>query len=162
MVALPPQLFRTTQIPACLWFLAKDKTPQGAKALADRRGEILFIDARGMGKMVDRTERELTKEDLARIAGVYHAWRGTESAKAEGLTYEDVPGFCFSADLQAVRDHGYVLSPGRYVGAVATEEEDAEAVTAQIAAITKELLELFEESSNLEKAVRKQLGGLGE
>ena len=78
MVALPPQLFRTTQIPACLWFLAKDKGPQGAKALRDRRGEMLFIDARTMGTMVDRTERVLTDEDIARIAGTYHAWRGTD------------------------------------------------------------------------------------
>ena len=94
MVALPAQLFRTTQIPACLWFLAKDKGPQGAKRLADRRGEVLFIDARNLGTMVDRTERIFTDEDIAKIAGTYHAWRGTPSARAAGLKYEDVPGFC--------------------------------------------------------------------
>ncbi|WP_033222646.1 type I restriction-modification system subunit M [Kitasatospora phosalacinea] len=160
MVALPSQLFRTTQIPACLWFLAKDKSPQGGKALADRRGEILFIDARGMGEMVDRTERVLTDAELAKIAGVYHAWRGTASAKADRLTYEDVPGFCYSADLAVAREHGYVLTPGRYVGAVEAEEEDAEAVAERIAALTEELFGLFEKSEELEKTVREQLGRL--
>ncbi|MFC8876083.1 class I SAM-dependent DNA methyltransferase [Streptomyces ardesiacus] len=160
MVALPSQLFRTTQIPACLWFLAKDKSPQGVKRLADRRGEILFIDAREMGEMVDRTERAFTDADLAKIAGVYHAWRGTESAKAEELTYEDVPGLCFSADLETVREHGYVLTPGRYVGAVEAEAEDAEAVAARIASLTDELFGQFEKSEVLEKAVRERLGRL--
>ncbi|MEV7181484.1 class I SAM-dependent DNA methyltransferase [Kitasatospora sp. NPDC093679] len=158
MVALPSQLFRTTQIPACLWFLAKDKSPQGAKGLADRRGEILFIDAREMGEMVDRTERAFTSADLAKIASVYHAWRGTESAKTEGLTYENVPGFCFSASLETVREHGYVLTPGRYVGAVEAEEEDAEDVAERIATLTEELFGLFEKSAELEKTVREQLG----
>lgn len=158
MVALPSQLFRTTQIPACLWFLAKDKTPQGVKRLDDRRGEILFIDARNMGEMVDRTERVLTEADLAKIAGSYHAWRGMASAREAGLTYEDTPGFCFSADLETVRGHGYVLTPGRYVGAVETEEEDAEAVAERIAALTEDLYGLFEKSAELEKTVREQLG----
>ena len=99
MIALPPQLFRTTQIPACLWFFAKDKGPQGAKHLTDRRGDILFIDARSMGTMLDRTERILTDEDIAKIAGTYHAWRGTASAREAGLKYEDIPGFCYSANL---------------------------------------------------------------
>ncbi|MFJ5896869.1 type I restriction-modification system subunit M [Streptomyces sp. NPDC093064] len=158
MVALPPQLFRTTQIPACLWFLSKDKTPQGAKRLDDRRGEILFIDARGMGEMKDRTERILTDADLAKIAGAYHAWRGTASAREEGLTYRDELGFCFSANLETVREHGYVLTPGRYVGAVEAEKEDAEAVAARIATLTEVLYELFNKSSEAEKTVRKQLG----
>jgi type I restriction enzyme M protein len=90
MVALPPQLFRTTQIPACLWFFANDKGPQGSRKLADRRGEVLFIDARTMGSMVDRTERQLTDDDIATIAGTYHGWRGT--ASAEGEKYENVLG----------------------------------------------------------------------
>ncbi|WP_431951195.1 type I restriction-modification system subunit M [Actinacidiphila sp. bgisy167] len=158
MVAMPSQLFRTTQIPACLWFLAKDKTPQGARRLDDRRGEILFIDARNMGEMVDRTERVLTDADLARIAGTYHAWRGTASAREAGVTYANEPGFCFSADLATVREHGYVLTPGRYVGAVEAEEEDAEAVATRIASLTEELYRLFERSAELEKTVRKQLG----
>ncbi|WP_327655870.1 class I SAM-dependent DNA methyltransferase [Streptomyces sp. NBC_00483] len=160
MVAMPSQLFRTAQIPACLWFLAKDKTPQGAKRLDDRRGEILFIDARNMGEMVDRTERFLTEADLAKIADTYHAWRGTASARKAGLTYADEAGFCFSADLVTIREHGYVLTPGRYVGAVETEEEDAEAVAARISTLTKELFGLFEQSAELEKTVREQLGAL--
>ncbi|MEU8854433.1 class I SAM-dependent DNA methyltransferase [Streptomyces sp. NPDC048556] len=158
MVALPSQLFRTTAIPACLWFLTKDKSPQGAKRLDDRRGEILFIDARAMGEMADRTERVLREPDLAKIAGTYHAWRGTESARKEKLTYEDESGFCFSADLETVREHGYVLTPGRYVGAVAAEEEDAEAVAARIATLTEELYGLFVTSEELSSAVRQQLG----
>ncbi|MFF4346333.1 type I restriction-modification system subunit M [Streptomyces sp. NPDC001530] len=158
MVALPPQLFRTTQIPACLWFLSKDKSPQGARRLDDRRGEILFIDARAMGEMVDRTERLFSEADLRKIADTYHAWRSTASAREAGLTYEDVPGFCYSADLEKVREHGYVLTPGRYVGAVQTEEEDAEAVAERISKLTKELYELFDKSAELEKTVRVQLG----
>jgi type I restriction enzyme M protein len=158
MVALPPQLFRTVQIPACLWFLAKDKSPQGPRRLDDRREEILFINARGMGEMIDRTERILTDADLAKIAGTYHAWRGTASARAEGLTYADEPGFCFSTNLETVREHGYVLTPGRYVGAIEAEEEDAAAVAARIAALTEELYGLFERSAELEKTVREQLG----
>ncbi|WP_345174942.1 class I SAM-dependent DNA methyltransferase [Streptomyces lavendulae] len=116
MVALPSQLFRTTQIPACLWFLAKDKSSQGTNGLEDRRGEILFIDAREMGEMADRAERVLTEADLAKIASAYHAWRGTEAARTEGLTYEDVPGFCASTGMATVREHEYALTPGRYVG----------------------------------------------
>ncbi|MER6627472.1 class I SAM-dependent DNA methyltransferase [Streptomyces sp. NPDC000987] len=158
MVALPSQLFRTTQIPACLWFLSKDKSPQGARRLDDRRGEILFIDARAMGEMADRTERILPEADLRKIADAYHAWRGTASAREAGLTYEDVPGFCYSADLEKVREHGYVLTPGRYVGAVAAEEEDSEAVAARISKLTEELFELFDKSAHLEKTVRVQLG----
>ncbi|MEW2308409.1 class I SAM-dependent DNA methyltransferase [Streptomyces sp. NPDC006864] len=162
MVALPSQLFRTTQIPACLWFLAKDKGPQGPKRLADRRGEILFIDARGLGEMVDRTERDLTAADLAKIAGTYHAWRGTQSAREEGLPYADEPGFCVSADLATVREHDYVLTPGRYVGAVDVEEEGAEAITERIAKLTEELYELFDKSDELAKTVREQLGAISE
>ncbi|MGW0787740.1 class I SAM-dependent DNA methyltransferase [Streptomyces sp. NPDC002911] len=158
MVALPSQLFRTTQIPACLWFLAKDKSPQGAKGLEDRRGEILFIDARNMGEMADRTERILTEADLAKIAGTYHAWRGTASARGEGLTYNDEAGFSFSADLEKVRQNGYALAPGRYVGAVDAEEEDADAMAARIAAQMEELYGLFQQSAELNEAVYEQLG----
>jgi type I restriction enzyme M protein len=158
MVALPAQLFRTTPIPACLWFLAKDKSPQGTRRLNDRREEILFIDASGMGEMVDRTERILTDADLMRIAGTYHAWRGTASARAEGLTYTDEPGFCFSATLETVRHHGYVLTPGLYVGSVAADEEDAQVVAERISVLTEELYALFESSAELEKTVREQLG----
>ncbi|MDH6578853.1 class I SAM-dependent DNA methyltransferase [Kitasatospora sp. MAP5-34] len=159
MVALPTNLFRTTAIPACLWFLAKDKTPQGAKALADRRGEVLFIDARAMGTMVDRTERVLTDDDLAKIADTYHAWRGTKSAKAKGMAYDDVAGFCYSARLQEIARHDHILTPGRYVGAAEVEHDaDAESVQERIARLTKELFSDFDESERLQAVVREQLG----
>ncbi|MER7133414.1 type I restriction-modification system subunit M [Streptosporangium saharense] len=158
MIALPSQLFRTTQIPACLWFLAKDKTPQGGKRLIDRRSEILFIDARSLGEMVDRTERVLTEADIAKIAGAYHAWRGTPSAREAGIVYADEPGFCFSADLETVRSHGYVLTPARYVGVVEAEEEGAEVVKEKIATLTEELFDLFDKSDELSKVVRRKLG----
>jgi type I restriction enzyme M protein len=116
MVALPGQLFYSTQIPACLWFLARDR--KNGK-FRDRRGHVLFIDARKLGRMVDRTHRELTDEDIARIADTYHAWRG----EAEAGKYTDIAGFCRSATLEEVRKHGHVLTPGRYVGAAVLEDE---------------------------------------
>ena len=157
MIALPPQLFRTTQIPACLWFLAKDKGPQAAKRLADRRGEVLFIDARSMGVLVNRTERVFTDEEIARIAGTYHAWRGTASARDSGLTYEDVPGFCYSATIEEIREQSHVLTPGRYVGAAEVDDGDGEPIADKIDRLTKELLAHFDESARLEKIVRTQL-----
>ncbi|MEU8212059.1 class I SAM-dependent DNA methyltransferase [Micromonospora sp. NPDC049044] len=158
MVALPANLFRTTAIPACLWFLTKDKTPQGAKALTDRRGEILFIDARALGTMVDRTERILTDEDIANIADTYHAWRGTESARTKGQTYENVAGFCYSAKLNEVAAHDHVLTPSRYVGAAEADiDVDAEPFAERITRLTKELYTYFEESTRLENVIRQQL-----
>jgi len=118
MVALPGQLFYSTQIPVCLWFLAREKKNGRFR---DRRGEILFIDARKMGTLIDRVHREMTEEDIARVAGAYHAWRGDKDVKGK---YEDVPGFCAAVKLDDVRKHGYVLTPGRYVGAEAAEEDD--------------------------------------
>ncbi len=155
MVALPGQLFYSTQIPACLWFLAKDKSNGIArdKKLRDRRGEILFIDARKLGHMVDRTRRELSDEDIAKIADTYHAWR-------EGNGYEDVPGFCKSASLEEVRGHNYVLTPGRYVGATAVEEDDVP-FEEKMAELTAKLAEQFEESSRLEVEIKKNLEWLG-
>jgi type I restriction enzyme M protein len=159
MIALPGNLFRTTAIPACLWFLTKDKSPQGAKALEDRRSRVLFIDARALGTMVDRTERVLTEEDLAKVADTYHAWRGTGSAREKGLAYEDVPGFCYSATLEEVAKHDFVLTPGRYVGAAVEEEDpDAEPVGERIARLTKELFAQLDESARLDAVVREQLG----
>lgn len=155
MVALPPQLFRTTQIPACLWFLARDKTPQGARALKERRGEVLFIDARHMGTLVDRTTRILTNEDIAKIAGTYHAWRGTDRM----LAYEDEPGFCHSADLVEIKEFDFVLAPSRYI--VAPEaDDDGEPLGEKIDRLTKELYDYFEESSRLEKLIHTELGKL--
>lgn len=118
MVALPGQLFYSTQIPACLWFLARNKNP--GKGLRDRRGQMLFIDARKLGVLVDRTRRELTDADVQKIADTYHAWRG-EPGLGE---YADVPGFCKAGTLEDTRKHGHVLTPGRYVGAEAMEDDD--------------------------------------
>ncbi|QIS18483.1 type I restriction-modification system subunit M [Nocardia terpenica] len=155
MVALPPQLFRTTQIPACLWFFAKDKTSKGGHT--GRQGEVLFIDARALGIMVDRTERILTGDDIARIANTYHAWRGTDSAREAGLTYTDEPGFCCSASREELRQHDDILAPGRYVGAAETDDGDNEPVTEKIERLTGELYAHFEESARLEKVVREQM-----
>lgn len=117
MVALPGQLFYSTQIPACLWFLARDKKNGGFR---DRRGEVLFIDARKLGALVDRTRQELSADEIARIARTYHAWRGEPEAGA----YADVPGFCKSATLEEIRGHNHVLTPGRYVGAVEADADE--------------------------------------
>ena len=156
MVALPPQLFRTTQIPACLWFLAKDKSPQGTKRLADRRGQVLFIDARAIGGLINRAERVFTTEDIARIAGTYHAWRGTASARAAHLDYEDITGFCLSATVEEIRKQDHVLTPGRFVGAVESDDGD-ETMPGKIKRLTEELLAQFDQSTRLEKLVRAQL-----
>jgi type I restriction enzyme M protein len=158
MVALPTQLFRSTGIPVCVWFFATDKAA-GPRGSVDRRGEVLFIDARDLGHMVDRAERALSDEDIARIAGTVHAWRGTASAAEPGLTYEDVPGFCRSATLAEIKEAGYALTPGRYVGAAAAEEDD-EPIEAKIERLRGELLAAFDESARLEKVVREQLAGV--
>ena len=117
MVALPGQLFYSTQIPVCLWFLARDKRNGRFR---DRRGETLFIDARKLGSLVDRTHRELSDDEIARISGVYHAWRGDAGA----AEYADEPGFCRSAALDEIRGHNHVLTPGRYVGSADADEDD--------------------------------------
>jgi Type I restriction-modification system methyltransferase subunit len=120
MIALPGQLFYNTGIPACLWFIARDKQNSGFR---DRRGEVLFIDARNMGVLRDRTHRELTDEEIQRIADTYHAWRGE---KIESGEYEDIPGFCKAAILDEIKKHDYILTPGRYVGFEETEDDDEE------------------------------------
>jgi len=154
MIALPPQLFRTTQIPACLWFFAKDKSPQGSKRLTDRRGEVLFIDARALGTMVDRTERVFTADDLAKIADTYHLWRGTRTANEK---YDDLPGFCYSATLDEIRAHQHVLTPGRYVGTADTDGAGEAPIVEKVDRLTKELLDHFKVAKRLEAAVRHQL-----
>ena len=153
MVAMPGQLFYSTQIPACLWFLSRDR--KGGR-YRDRQGKTLFIDARKLGRMVDRTHRELTDEDIARIAGVYHAWRGEDGAG----DYADVPGFCKSASLEEVRKHGHVLTPGRYVGA-APQEDDGEPFEEKMARLTAQWREQQAEATKLDAAIEGNLRGLG-
>ena len=147
MVALPTQLFRSTGIPVCLWFFAKDKTADG-QGTTDRTGQVLFIDARDLGYMVDRAERSLAPEDIAKIADTYHAWRGTPSAVEKGLEYADVPGFCASVPLADIKAADYALTPGRYVGAP-DAEDDGEPIEDKIDRLTKELLDQFDESARL-------------
>ncbi len=154
MVALPGQLFYSTQIPVCLWFLARSK---GNRRFRDRRGQTLFLDARKLGSMVDRTHRELTDADIGRIADTYHAWRGDKGCKVK---YADVPGFCKSATSDEIAGHGHVLTPGRYVGAEAIAD-DGEPFEQKMARLTQTLTEQLAESAKLEKAIRKNLAGLG-
>jgi len=150
MVALPGQLFYSTQIPVCVWFLAKDRSNGRFR---DRRGEVLFIDARKMGSMVDRTRRELTADDIQVIAGAYHAWR-------EGMEYEDVPGFCKSAALDEIREHGYVLTPGRYVGTEELEEE-GEPFEVKVRRLSESLLLQQADGQDLDSQIRANLRRLG-
>jgi type I restriction enzyme M protein len=153
MVALPGQLFYSTQIPVCLWFLARQKKNGRFR---DRRGETLFIDARKLGFLINRVQRDFTDEEVARIAGTYHAWRGDKG----GGKYEDVAGFCKSAKLEEITAHGYVLTPGRYVGAADIEEDD-EPFAEKMRRLVATLEEQFAESAKLEKAIRSNLKGLG-
>jgi len=150
IVALPGQLFYSTQIPVCLWFLARNKRPTGQR---DRSGETLFIDARKMGTMATRVNRELTTEDIEKIAGAYRAWQ-----KGEG--YEDVLGFCKSAKLEEIKSHEYILTPGRYVG-IEEVEDDGEPFEEKMERLTVELAEMFAKSHRLEEAIRKRLGAIG-
>lgn len=149
MIALPGQLFYSTQIPACLWFLAKNRKNGGFR---DRSGEILFIDARKLGHMVDRTRREFSDVDIARIADTYHRWR-------EGRDYEDVPGFCKAAAFGEISEHGYVLTPGRYVGAE-TAEDDLIPFAEKFEALSIELESQFTASENLTLVIREKLSGV--
>jgi type I restriction enzyme M protein len=149
MVALPGQLFYSTQIPVCLWFLARNKKNGRFR---DRRGETLFIDARNMGAMMDRVHRELTDEDVAKIAGTYHAWRGDKEAGK----YDDVPGFSKAAKLDDIRKHGLVLTPGRYVGAEAAEEDD-EPFEDRMKRLTATLRRQQEDAAKLDAAIAANL-----
>ncbi|MEV6061884.1 class I SAM-dependent DNA methyltransferase [Nocardia asteroides] len=155
MVAMPTQLFRSTGIPVCVWFFAKDKKA-GLGGAVDRTGEVLFIDARELGYMVDRAERALSDEDIAKIADTYHAWRGTQSAAAKGLAYEDVPGFCRSATVDDIKGAGYALTPGRYVGA-AVGDVDTEPLDMKVKRLRIELLDALEASDEAGVSVKLQL-----
>ncbi|WP_019562032.1 class I SAM-dependent DNA methyltransferase [Caldimonas manganoxidans] len=154
MVALPGQLFYSTQIPACLWFLARNKNP--GRGLRDRRGQVLFIDARQMGVLVDRTRRELTDAEIKKIADTYHAWRGEPDAGE----YQDVSGFCKSATLEEIRKHGHVLTPGRYVGA-AQQEDDGEPFEEKMARLAAQWREQRLEAARLDAAIEANLKELG-
>jgi len=209
MVALPGQLFTNTQIPACIWFLTKNKkqrTSASGKKLRDRSGEILFIDARNLGYMKDRVLRDFTQDDLNTVTKTFHAWQtnppqspftkgGSDSAKAEnsnkpiprlgkgtalipplekgttlipplekggpgGIYYQDIPGFCASVNLEGIKKHDYVLTPGRYVGA-ADEIEDGEPFAEKMTRLTAQLKTQFEESDKLERGDQKESGGVG-
>ena len=153
MVAMSGQLFYSTQIPVCLWFLARDR--RNGK-FRDRRGEVLFIDARKLGRLVDRTHRELADEDIAKIAGTYHAWRGEKEAGE----YADVPGFCRAAPLEEIRKHGHVLTPGRYVGAAA-QEDDGEPFEGKMRRLVTELREQQAEGAKLDTTIVANLKELG-
>jgi type I restriction enzyme M protein len=153
MVALPGQLFYSTQIPVCLWFLARNKKNGRFR---DRRGEVLFIDSRKMGTMADRVRRELTDADIAKIAGTYHAWRGDASTGA----YADVAGFCKRATLDDIRKHGHVLTPGRYVGAEEAEE-DGEPFAEKMRRLSASLLDQQMESARLDGMISANLEELG-
>ncbi len=195
MVALPGQLFYSTQIPACLWFLARDKSngKRGNTTLRDRRGEVLFIDARKLGTLVDRTRRELTEADIQKIADTYHLWRGetldrhssapdhhspssdrhsrnssrhsrTSSRHSrEGgnpESYQDIPGFCKSATLDEIRKHGHVLTPGRYVGAEAAED-DGEPFEEKMQRLSAQWRDQQQEAARLDAAIEANLRELG-
>jgi len=154
MVALPGQLFYSTQIPVCLWFIARDKKNGRFR---DRRGETLFIDARKLGTMIDRVHRELTDDDISKIADTYHAWRGDKDTEQQ---YTDVAGFCKSAVIDDIRGHNYILTPGRYVGA-AEVEDDGEPFEEKMTRLTTELRKQMEEGSKLDKQIWQNLKEIG-
>jgi type I restriction enzyme M protein len=149
MVALPGQLFFNTQIPACLWFLAKEKRT--------RKGEVLFIDARKLGTMVSRVQIEFSEADIQKIADTVHAWRGDNEAKG---AYADIAGFCRSVPLTEIARHGHVLTPGRYVGAEAVEDDD-EAFAVKMQKLTETLGEQMAKGAELDALIQEKLGELG-
>ncbi len=161
MVALPGQLFTNTQIPACIWFLTKNKkarTDKSGRKLRDRKGEVLFIDARNLGYMKDRVLRDFRPDDIQKVADLYHAWK--TGAEVNGIAYEDQAGFCKSATLADISKHDFVLTPGRYVGA-AEELDDGVPFGEKMAMLTAKLSEQFAESAMLEAEIKKNLAGLG-
>ena len=156
MIALPGQLFYTTQIPVCLWFVTRSKKGDKKRDHRNRQGETLFIDARKMGQLVDRVHRELTDEEIKKIAGVYHAWRSEKHTDE----YEDVPGFCKSATIDEIKSHGCMLTPGRYVGAEEVED-DGVPFDEKMTELTAKLYEQFAMADQLEATIRKNLEALG-
>ena len=153
MIALPGQLFYSTQIPACLWFLTRNKKPNGFRG---REGEVLFIDARKKGYLVDRVRRELEDDEIAEIARTYHAWRGED----KNGKYEDIPGYCKAVALDEIREHDYVLTPGRYVGAEELED-DGVPFEQKMAELTQQLFQQMGEAEKLDGVIKRNLGVLG-
>jgi type I restriction enzyme M protein len=153
MVAMPGQLFYSTQIPVCLWFLTRKKNDGKRR---DRRKETLFIDARKMGTLIDRVHRDLTDTDLEKITNTYHSWRGEKGVGK----YSDIAGYCKSATNEEITSHGYVLTPGRYVGAEEIED-DGIPFEEKMNHLVKELNGQFAESAKLEQAIKANLKGLG-
>ena len=157
MVALPGQLFFNTQIPACLWFLAKQKK---------RKGEVLFIDARKLATMISRVQSELTDAVIERIAATVAAWRGEPASTRSEIDscsrneYADIPGFCRSVPLAEIAQHGHVLTPGRYVGAEEVEDNDEDFAT-KMQQLTEKLGEQMAKGAELDLLIRQKLGGLG-
>ena len=152
IVALPEKLFFNAGIPVCLWFIAKNRAGNGHR---DRRGEVLFIDARKLGRMETRTLRTLSTEDTQRIAETYHNWRN----RTPDQPYEDIPGFCKAANIEEIAAHDFVLTPGRYVGAADAEADD-EPIEDKLARLREELLKEFDEARRLEAVIRQRLEGL--
>ena len=152
MVALPGQLFFNTQIPACLWFLTRQKT--------SRQGEVLFIDARKLGSMISRVQAELGDEIIERIGHTVALWRGRPEKMAENEIYADIPGYCRSVKLAEITQHGHVLTPGRYVGAEEVEDDD-EAFADKMQKLTEKLGEQMAKGAELDQLIRQKLGGLG-
>jgi len=158
MVAMPGQLFYSTQIPVCLWFLARDKKNGlggRGKKMRNRQHQTLFVDARKMGTLIDRVHRELNADDITKIADTYHRWRGDGASK-----YEDVAGFCKSVTTEEIRAHQHVLTPGRYVGAEDVVD-DGEPFDEKMARLVAKLEEQFTEGTKLEREIQKNLRGLG-
>ena len=161
MIALPGQLFYTTQVPVCLWFITKNKKAESIPGHSEsnhrnRQGETLFIDARSMGSMVDQTHKELTSDDVKEIARTYHAWRG----EAKDGDYEDVAGFCKASTLDDIKANDYVITPGRYVGAVELED-DGELFEEKMQVLTKSLFKQMKDAEKLDVLIKSNLEGLG-
>jgi len=160
IVGLPKQLFYNTGIPACIWFISRKRIGNGDRK---RSGEILFIDAGEIGRMRDRTHREFTEDDIAKIAGTYHNWRtkgGLSACGAQAGKYKDIQGFCKSASLEEVRKHNYILTPGRYVG-IKEEEDDGVPFEEKMKQLTAELAGQMEEEARLNEEIRRQLAEVG-
>jgi type I restriction enzyme M protein len=150
IVAMPDKLFLNTGIPVSLWFMSKDRPGNGHRKRDD---EVVFIDARKLGRMESRRLRVLDDEDIAKIAGTYHAWRNHDGG------YEDIPGFAKAVSLHDIKQHDFVLTPGRYVGTEEAEADD-EPIDEKIDRLTQELYAEFDRGRELEDEVRKRLGGL--